>query len=216
MEQTYAFAVETVRAPSARALQAAVLGALPPARVVRAREGIVIVLMRTGPSDDARAIAETLRDAISAEFGDPEVSVGYGGPRERDQALRTLALHAEHGLLLGRALNGRGRVTAFRDLGPYCFVLGRPTGELQSFCAAILGPLADGAQREELRTLREFLRAHGSVNAAARALFLHRNTVRQRLKRIGELDGADLDDADTRMALHLAVLGQSALEALAS
>jgi purine catabolism regulator len=117
---------------------------------------------------------------------------------------------------LGRALNGPGRVTAFEDLGPYCFVLGRPTEEIRAFCRAVLGPLAESAQHDELRTLEEFLRAHGSVNGVARALFLHRNTVRQRLKRIGALTGADLEDADQRVQLYLAVLGQNALRELAS
>jgi purine catabolism regulator len=107
-------------------------------------------------------------------------------------------------------------VTAFEDLGPYCFVLGRPTAEIRSFCRAVLGPLAESAQQDELRTLEEFLRAHGSVNAVARALFLHRNTVRQRLKRIAALTGADLEDADQRVQLYLAVLGQTALRELAS
>jgi DNA-binding PucR family transcriptional regulator len=36
------------------------------------------------------------------------------------------------------------------------------------------------------------------------------------LKRIGELTGADLEDADQRMQLYLAVLGQNALGELAS
>jgi DNA-binding PucR family transcriptional regulator len=54
------------------------------------------------------------------------------------------------------------------------------------------------------------------VNGVARALFLHRNTVRQRLKRISELTGADLEDADQRVTLYMAVLGQNALEELAS
>ena len=130
--------------------------------------------------------------------------------------MQLTALHADQAVRVGRALNGPGRVTAFGDLGPYCFVLGRPTEEIRSFCHTILGPLAEAAQRDELRTLEEFLRAHGSVNGVARALFLHRNTVRQRLKRIGTLTGADLEDADQRLQLYLAVLGQNALEQLAS
>ena len=62
-----------------------------------------------------------------------------------------------------------------------------------------------------VRTLEAYLQSHGSLNAVARALFLHRNTVRQRLRRIAQITGADLDNADSRLALHLAVLGRRAL-----
>lgn len=173
-------------------------------------------VLRLGPDDDARAVAEDLRRAEADRVGDPTLSAGLGGPRDAERSLQLTALHAEQAVRLGRTLDGPGRVTVFADLGPYCFVLGRPTEEIRAFCRTILGPLAEDAQRDELRTLEEFLRAHGSVNGVARALFLHRNTVRQRLKRIGQLTGADLEDADQRVQLYLAVLGQKSLAQLAS
>ena len=181
-----------------------------------ARAATRTTVLRLGPADDARAVAESLRQAEADRVGDPTLSAGLGGPRDAERSIRLTALHAEQAVRLGRTLHGPGRVTAFADLGPYCFVLGRPTEEIRSFCRTILGPLAEDAQRDELRTLEEFLRAHGSVNGVARALFLHRNTVRQRLKRIGQLTGADLEDADQRVQLYLAVLGQNALAQLAS
>ena len=173
-------------------------------------------MLRLAPDDDARTVAESLRLAEADRVGDPTLSAGLGGPRDAERSIQLTALHAEQAVRLGRALNGPGRLTVFADLGPYCFVLGRPTEEIRSFCRTMLGPLAEDAQRDELRTLEEFLRAHGSVNGVARALFLHRNTVRQRLKRIGELTGADLEDAGQRVQLYLAVLGQNALAQLAS
>lgn len=173
-------------------------------------------VLRLAPDDDARTVAESLRRAEADRLGDPSLSAGLGGPRDAERSIQLTTLHAEQAVRLGRALNGPGRVTAFADLGPYCFVLGRPTEEIRTFCQTILGPLAEDGQRDELRTLEEFLRAHGSVNGVARALFLHRNTVRQRLKRIGQLTGADLEDAGQRVQLYLAVLGQNALAQLAS
>jgi purine catabolism regulator len=174
------------------------------------------MVLRVGPLEDARMAAESLRQAEAQRVADPGLSAGLGGPRDAERSMQLTALHADQAVRVGRALHGPGRVTAFGDLGPYCFVLGRPVEEIRSFCRTILGPLAEDAQRDELRTLEEFLRAHGSVNGVARALFLHRNTVRQRLKRIGELTGADLEDAGQRVQLYLAVLGQNALEQLAS
>ncbi|HAF09852.1 MAG TPA: hypothetical protein DCK98_07210 [Chloroflexi bacterium] len=215
--RTYALAFQGAPSSGMRLLQRAVLAALPPdARLIGTRGPTIIAVQRLSAESDPRVAAEALRTTVGERLGDTTLSVGVGGPRDRQHPLRLVALHAEQAVRLGRALYGHGRITAFGDLGPYCFVLGRPTEEIRSFCKAILGPLAERAQRDELRTLEEFLRAHGSVNGVARALFLHRNTVRQRLKRIGELTGADLEDADQRMTLYLAVLGQTALDQLAS
>ena len=50
-----------------------------------------------------------------------------------------------------------------------------------------------------------------TVEEVARALNLHRNTVRQRLRRIAQLTGADLGSSDDRLALHMALLGREAL-----
>ncbi|MFL6131998.1 MAG: PucR family transcriptional regulator, partial [Nocardioidaceae bacterium] len=54
-------------------------------------------------------------------------------------------------------------------------------------------------------TLRAWLDGFGDASAVARALNVHRNTLRYRLQRIGELSGIRLDDPDERLmaALHL-------------
>lgn len=175
-----------------------------------------ITLLQLAPGEDPRAAADVRRRAEARRVGDPGLSAGLAGPRAPGRSLRIAALQAEQAARIGRALEGPGRVTAFGDLGPYCFILGRSTAEIRAFCRAVLGPLADDPQHDELRTLEVFLRHHGSLNAVARTLFLHRNTVRQRLKRISALTGADLEDAGQRVQLYLAVLGQQALTQLAS
>ncbi len=47
-----------------------------------------------------------------------------------------------------------------------------------------------------LQTLEEFLRQRGHVGETARALYVHPNTLRQRLRRIEELTGLDAREAD--------------------
>jgi DNA-binding PucR family transcriptional regulator len=50
-----------------------------------------------------------------------------------------------------------------------------------------------------LRTLEEFLRRRGNISASAEALYVHPNTLRQRLRRIGEISGLDLRTDDWLM-----------------
>ena len=50
-----------------------------------------------------------------------------------------------------------------------------------------------------MRTLEEFLRRRGNISATADALYVHPNTLRQRLRRIMELTGLDLRKDDWLM-----------------
>jgi hypothetical protein len=52
-------------------------------------------------------------------------------------------------------------------------------------------------------TLRAWLDAFGDVNAAARAVCVHPNTFRYRLRRLTEIGGFDLGDANTRFSIML-------------
>jgi DNA-binding PucR family transcriptional regulator len=184
---------------------------------IRRRSSTLVVLLEPREGATRRAVADAVRaTAERAARGDGPVSVGLAGPRKGPAGAHAAMLEAEHALALGRALNGDGRTTHFDELGPYCFVLGRQPSEIREFSERVLGPLATDPERYEdlARTLEEFLNAHGSLNEVARRLFLHRNTVRQRLRRIAELTGADLADADARLALQLALLGRRALDRL--
>ena len=210
-----AIAVASRDATVGARLRVVVTELAPPARVMRARGGTVVALRELDAPIDARALAETVRSRVAAAVGDPALSVGFGGPKKGATGAHLAMLQAEQAVAVGRAINGEGHVTAFDDLGPYCFVLGRPESDIREFADRILGPLADGERHSDLvRTLDAFLRLHGSLNAVARDLYLHRNTVRQRLRRIAKLTGADLRSADARLALQLALLGRRALERL--
>ena len=199
-------------------LRTAVTAAAPAdAKVVRTRSDVVAAVFEVDEDVDARSEGERLRRRVSKEADDDQLSVAVSGPKRGATGAHLALLQAEQAVVIGRAMRGDGVVTMFEDLGPYTFVLGRPESDIREFADRILGPLADGEQHADLiRTLDAYLRLHGSLNAVARDLFLHRNTVRQRLRRIAKLTGADLKDADSRLALQLALLGRSALERLAS
>ncbi|GAB3867302.1 hypothetical protein GCM10028801_41070 [Nocardioides maradonensis] len=76
-----------------------------------------------------------------------------------------------------------------------------------AFARDVLRPLGDPATepaRTLLATLHTWLRSHGSNERTARALEIHRNTVRHRLAQVETLLQVDLDEADTRATLWLA------------
>jgi DNA-binding PucR family transcriptional regulator len=56
-----------------------------------------------------------------------------------------------------------------------------------------------------LATADAFVRSGGAIEATARELFVHANTVRYRLRRIGELCGRDLTDGRDRYVIQVAM-----------
>lgn len=113
---------------------------------------------------------------------------------------------------VARALLRRGRGSSTAELGEvFADVL---VDRLRGFLAAHgdAGPLAalhryDRAHDGELvAAVDAYLTAAGNILAAAEALHVHPNTVRNRLRRAREACGVDVDDPATRLALmvHLA------------
>ena len=97
---------------------------------------------------------------------------------------------------------------AYDDLGAYKYLLRVAVdGGIRDATVDAVGKLAEyDAQRgaQLVATLEEFLRRHGSISATSEALYVHPNTLRQRLRRIGELSGLDLR-RDDWLAIEIAV-----------
>jgi DNA-binding PucR family transcriptional regulator len=197
-------------------LRAAVTAAAPPdAKVVRTRSDVVAAVFEVDRAVDARSEGERLRRRVAQDAQDAELSVAVSGPKRGATDAHLALLQADQAVALARTNGGKAKTTHFEDLGPYRFVLGQPDSDIESFAAGVLGPLVDDDRYADLlKTLEAYLKLR-SVNGVARELYLHRNTVRQRLRRIGQLTGAKLNNADDRLALQLALLGHQTLERIA-
>jgi len=68
-------------------------------------------------------------------------------------------------------------------------------------------------QAELCRTLEEYLARRGNISATAQALYVHPNTLRQRLRRIEEITGLDVREGEWLMIeIALKLLRLEALE----
>lgn len=198
-------------------LRPAVTEAAPEgAKVVRSRSDVVAAVYEVDEDVDARSEGERLRRLVAEEADDPELSVAVSGPKRGTTGAHLALLQAEQAVAVARTNGGLAKTTHFEDLGPFRFVLGQPASDIEASSERALGTLAEDDERyaDLLKTLESFIRLRGSVNAVSRDLFLHRNTVRQRLRRIAQLTGADLANSDDRLALQLALIGRQALQHL--
>jgi DNA-binding PucR family transcriptional regulator len=83
----------------------------------------------------------------------------------------------------------------YDELGLYKYLLRVPLDEqVRDRRGDALRGLREHDRRRQsqlMRTLEEFLRQRGNMAATAKALYVHPNTLRQRLRRIAEITGID-------------------------
>lgn len=116
---------------------------------------------------------------------------------------------AEKVLQLQKQWGRTGTVSSYSEQGVYRVLMGvEDSGLLREYVAAVLAPLLDFDRTNETDYtgfLRTWLACGCSAQRTAEQLFLHRNTVDYRLRRIEELLGLDLASFDDRVQLDLAL-----------
>jgi purine catabolism regulator len=86
---------------------------------------------------------------------------------------------------------------------------------LRRFIDETLGPLLryqEGRRTPLVETLEQLSAEHWNRRAAARALHLHVNSLSYRVQRIEALLGVSLEDAETRVALSIALRARSLVD----
>ena len=152
------------------------------------------------PLDDALAVIvpDALTDqvvALAAAYG----TVGVGTPAHGADLERALR-EAEQALAAARR-TGRD-VLHYGDLPGQSVLDLMDPGPAQGFAEALLGPLdAEGL----VPSLRAYIEANGQGETAARALGVHRHTLRTRMQKAARLLGRDLDDPAVRAELWIAL-----------
>lgn len=191
------------QAQRAAALEAANLLARDLGGIAGEHDGSIVCLIPALAADDA---AERVASGI-LKVADAGATVGAGGPAHGVVGLAKAHLDAARCERILLALGRPGARATPSDLGIYGLLFsGAPREQIDAFIHDRLGPLIryDAEHGTDLVvTLREYYAAAGNVARAASALYLHTNTLRQRLARIGDLIGATW--AQDQLELHVAV-----------
>jgi GAF domain-containing protein len=110
--------------------------------------------------------------------------------------------------MIGRALLGEGGAIGYAEVGAYRYLvhIAAEHAPHDRMRAAVDRLIEYDSRRRTalLDTLERYLAERRSVIESARGLFIHPNTLRQRLGRIEELTGLNLDDDDL-LSLELAI-----------
>ena len=186
--------------------------------LLSARSDSVLALLPLGldPQDHqtrVQAIGAQIRDAVADWRPGFTVSVGFSAPVDAPSGVGTA--HREVRAVLDTLARFKrwGQVVAVPELGLTGLLAGVSDERLVEFVNRHLGPLVDHDRARSgnlIPTLKAYLE-EGEQQAAARRLRVHPNTLRYRLDRIREISSAELDDAETRLNLAVALRVQGLL-----
>ncbi|MCF7553624.1 CdaR family transcriptional regulator [Pseudonocardia sp. WMMC193] len=173
----------------------------------RRRDAAVLVVPQPDPVDGGPPWGE-LHHAVVSLLRSANGSIGVGRPSPEPSGLPRSYSEAVRALEVRRAAVGAGGATTFDELGIYrLLAAGSDDGEVREFVREWIGPLIDydTANRSDLvATLWQYYECGGNYDATARALTIHRSTLRYRLRRIRDLSGHDLGAVESRLNLHVA------------
>jgi GAF domain-containing protein len=135
-------------------------------------------------------------------------AIGVSELRERPGEATRAYREALDAAAIGRALLADGGAISYSQLGAYRYLVHIPPEDVpRDRMGAAVDSLIDYDSKRRtalLDTLERYLAERRSVIESARALFIHPNTLRQRLGRIEELTGLRVDEDDL-LSLELAI-----------
>ena len=177
--------------------------------IVWERSGEVAALMAPGPRGGAGL--EDAAGELQAEVRrrQPGAVVSFGIGRAVDDPLRLRESHAEarQARVIGRWTRGPGAIARFEMMGLDRLLMSASEPERDAFVTGALGPLLEHDRRHGtvlVDTLERWLADRNGAHAA-RDLFVHYNTLKNRLERIEALVGPFIEEPTRCLELALAV-----------
>jgi len=201
-----------LRADVEEIVQGFVQKSAPGSIVAPKGQGVVVLVPEafTGTAPQAiESLAQNLHARVVQVLPDMPISVGAGRLCKAIPDFKESFNEARRSLDIIRRCHKRNQVVFFHALGVYrLFSLIEDRTELMQLAEQTLGPLLEYDRQHGttlVKTLGYYLESGRNLEGSARAMFIHVNTLKYRLKRIQEIARLDLNSAEQRFNVHLAV-----------
>jgi purine catabolism regulator len=182
------------------------------------RSDSVVVLVQLGSDSTVSLMrmAQELHATIGEMLPEITVSMGLGRPHSSLVDLRQSYYEATYAIKIRKLKGDTNVIASFDDLGSYGLLLGlQDTLSLEVFYDSVLGALREYDEENSsdlVKSLAYFLEANGHWGDAAERLYVHRHTLRYRMKRVEEISGRSLESAQDRMEFWLALKARELID----
>ena len=165
---------------------------------------LVVLVAHARERAPSAAAAHSLIGGIVERLGVPAIA-GVGAWQPSLVSAHESYQQALIAVRAARFLPGLGDVVPWHSLGVYGLLAKLDPHDLAlgAHLAPLTGLAASRNGEVLLATAETFLDLAGSIQRSSEALHIHRATLYQRLARIEEVTGLDLDDGGDRLTLHL-------------
>lgn len=182
------------------------LNGVPPILTIKRGELVAIISLKDHRRKPGRkVINKIITDFLamaSPVLGKRVVRLGVGRRYASPTEIFRSYQEAKVALELGKLIQPSNKIPYFADLGMARLLFSHDWQELQEFYLETFRDLRDP---ELMETLETYI-SHGcDLKTTAKALFLHPNSLRYRLKKIEELLERDLEELETRVDLVVAL-----------
>jgi purine catabolism regulator len=156
---------------------------------------------------ERREPAERLRAELDTRLGSVTVSIGVGRRVDQPSELAQSFVEASTAVDVGRWAKGRHVTEVYDQLGLERLLASTPPDDLAEFVDQAIGPLVahDRAHNTGLVETLGIWLATRNMAEAARQLFVHYNTLKNRLERIESLLGPITTDAARSLECEVAI-----------
>jgi GAF domain-containing protein len=170
-----------------------------PGSVFDRRDATVRGLVRVRPGRAHEAV-DALRDLHATLNAKQRLGIGLSNTCDEPSSYPRGFEEAANALTAAALVSPEPGVICFDDLGAYKYLLRvSQDGRVRDARGEALRKLLEYDERHRtqlLLTLEEYLKRRGNIASAAQVLYVHPNTLRQRLGRIRDLTGLDMANED--------------------
>lgn len=171
------------------------------------------IMVLTEATRDVKKLQAEISTNFQMRLENTRVCIGVGNEFETLEDVRRSLKEARGAMNVAMATGKMEAVNAYATLGIYRIFLNMENEqELHNLYHETLDKLVEydkSTDGELFHTLKAHIEGGCNITKTTDMLFVHRNTVKYRLKRIEEILEVDLDDAETQFELKLAfVIGK--------
>lgn len=159
--------------------------------------------------NDIKLIAEDIKRDIEEKINGLEVSIGIGGISSELKEFKKNVLRAQKSLEVSKKCGIKSGITNYKELGIYRLFFGmRKYDEMKNLYDETLEKLKEYDKKNSaslLKTLESYIDNQRNLGKTAEKLYIHRNTLKYRVKRIEEILESNLDEEEVIFNITLAI-----------
>lgn len=154
-------------------------------------------------------IAQSIKDHVSKTIDFITVSIGIGGVCDHLRGFNKIIIEARKALEMAKLYEKNDCIMNYADLGIFrLFFEINDYNEMKKLFNENLLKLKEYDEKNScnlLETLIVYLRENRNLGKTAEVLYIHRNTIKYRVKRIEEILGCDLKDEEVVFNIKLCI-----------